>query len=414
LRFCHSLYGGPISDVLPEIKTFVTQTSPNELVILDIHNVTGLDGKANTSSSEQAHEALITTLRQQFSTDGSCATVSTCLLVSSMFNVQNTMNQILTTPGRVIVLDADSNVIDWDQSANGNNPVLWNEQTVDTFFEGVDGFDTLHEDLVNDLNCRCNAGLQVATANQQENCVVEHLLDQRACASSASSSPPDVSQHPDELFPYGINISPDQNLIMTALVEGLFDQGAPNDTDDVALSPLLETGLGDSLGPILAAAAIGSDYIAIGPDIADGPLLQGLANTANPLDLDSLVAQVAANPDLRTGVNWVGTDFWENSDLVPAAIALNAIPPTRFVAHAVDRSGNAYQLGSVSQVPVLVKYDCQQSGGSVATQIDVETVGSTTPALGAFVSPSTDCVDSSTSVKAPLLRVGPIIFAEHS
>jgi hypothetical protein len=368
LRFCHSLYGGPINGVLPDIKSFI-QSHPTELVILDIHRTVGLDGQANSASSEGLHEQLIQNLRSTFSTDGTCAAVASCLLVSNSFTTASTLNQILATPGRVIVFDGDSTVVTWDKDHYPNNPVLWDEgaETGSTFVDGLTSFDGFRSNMLNDLDCRCN--------------------------SSSSDRTPVLGK----LFPLGMTVSPDNNLVESLL-----------------LLRLLDNGLGHSIGPAIASAILGSSYDALGSDVADGPGLQQMAAIENPLTLDSLYGAVVSDPNKRFGANWLSTDFFESSDLVPIAIALNKIAPTHFTARPLVLDGSAnppvYTLGAWSTHPVDVHFDCVRSDGTVVRDVDVETVGRDTPTDGTFVQPIPDCYASPShpELLVPVLRVSPI------
>jgi hypothetical protein len=364
LTLCHGLYSDGISTVLGQIKQFV-QAHPQEVVIVGLDRFIGTDGTDQSTDEQQLlqlHTDLIKRIRQTFSTGGSgaCDSSSTCLLVPSSMGQQTTLNAILATSGRVILLDSDNTVVRGDQLQHPGFPVLWNRDAVldGEWIQASDYAATYQSYVFGDLDCRCDTYTG-------------------------------YSSQPSKLFGIGLDLSPTDNWVTSTLVQRLID------THGIE-------------GPLLAKKLLEADgktYFVTGADVIHGPILRARAWIGNGLNLNGIYDAVMQNPQLRKNVNILTTDWESDSPLVRDAIELNRMYPHRAVqAVTVPPAGNgtSYTAGNWSRFPVKVTFSCTDGNGTVLSQ-SPQTVNATT---GTTLQSPTNC--SSNGLSAPQLSFGPI------
>lgn len=365
LTLCHGLYSDGISTVLSVVKQFV-QSHPQEVVIVGLDRFIALDGtdqSTDEASLLSLHEALIQQIRQSFSTGGTqhCDSPSTCLLVSSSMGPQTTLNTILAGSGRVILLDGDSTVVKWDNGQHAGNPVLWNrDDTLDgEWIQASDYAATYQSYVLGDLNCRCDTYTGIAS-------------------------------QPSKLFGIGLDLSPTDNWVKSALVQRLVD------THGIE-------------GPLVAKTllqAAGIPYFGDGPDVINGPILRARAQIGNGLNLNGIYDAVLQNPQLRKNVNVLTTDWYGDSFFIRDAVALNQMFPHWAVqAITVPPAGNSstYTAGNWSRYPVKVTFSCTDGNGTVLSQSS-QTVTATT---GTTLQSPSSC-SNSMGLSAPQISFGPV------
>jgi hypothetical protein len=366
---CHGLYNSTsFSAMLQQIKQFVL-SHPQEIVIIGLDrfiDAQGLDQSNTSSATVPMHQAVVTEIRQLFSTDpgGDCSQPAFCLLVSPSLGTTATLNSIWATLGRVILLDSNKGgVTDWEKTQYPSNPILWDGS--DAAWGGgewigqngdVNDQGTYWNDTLDDLGCRC-----------------WHY-------SQEFSSPAN-----SEMFGLSANISP---------------------TDDWVTSALVQRVMGGNSGAIAAKAVMGGNYIAMGYDVANGQVLREMAKITNAFVLNRIYDLYVLKPFLRKNINELTVDWENESSLVDIAIALNHITVPHFIASATaGADGKAsYEAGSWTRYPVHVLFRCispdvTQEGSGIQTVSD-ETAGTSVT-----IAPS---LCQGLGMTAPPLSFGPI------
>ncbi len=358
LTLCHGLYGDGITTALSQIKQFV-QAHPAEVIIIDLNRFVGVSG----ASVDGEHKALITQIRQLFATDtgGQCDRPDACLLVPSSTGTSATLNDIWATPGRVIVVDKDDTIVDWDAQQHPANPVLWRGSAKAGEWIQTDDPGAFQDYVFGDLACRCLTFEQNPTPQTEK------------------------------LYDLGTNLSPSDPWVTSALVQRLLGDYVP------------------VLGPVLTKAILGDGYVKIGPDVANGQVLRERAKISNPLILNGIYHRVMADPQLRHNVNSLTTDWYHESSLVDIAIAFNGMFPHFEVAATTSPSGGTYPVGAWTGEDVRVAFTCVQPNG---TRAGAGTIAITQDTNGGLTVASTDsrvsACKSAYNLAAPTVAFGPI------
>lgn len=367
---CHGLYNStPFSAMLQQIKQFVL-SHPQEIVIIGLDrfiDAQGRDQSNGDSATVPMHQAVVTEIRQLFSTDpgGDCSQPATCLLVSPSLGTTATLDSIWATPGRVILLDSNSGgITDWEKAQYPSNPVLWDGS--DAAWGGgewigqngdVNDQGAYWNDALNDLGCRC-----------------WHYKQQ-------FSSPAR-----NDMFELSSNISPTDNWVESALVQRV---------------------IGGNAGPIVAKALLGGDYLAMGSDVANGQVLREMAKITNAFVLNRIYDLYVEKPFIRKNINELTADWENESSLVDITIALNHITVPHFVVTATTGADGtlSYQAGTWTRYPVRVLFRCvspdlTQSGGNGSKTVSDETAGTSVSIDGSLC--------QGLGISAPSLAFGPI------
>jgi hypothetical protein len=329
VTLCHGLYNqqAGITLVLRQIHDFVV-AHPSEIVIVDVNHFYGVDGQGATTPQK---DALVRQIRSVFSTNpaDACNTPATCLLVSSSFTPQSTLDSIWRTPGRVIFLDNEknTNLGPEDTSLFPQNPVFWKRSTVlGGEWIQLDDPNAYRDTALRDLLCRCE------TYN--------------------STHGKTTTTTPGMFFGIGADLSPSTDWVASTLVQRLVQK------DTFINSKTLGAELISSI-----LLSVNRPDLVVDPKTSAGEVLHERARLAHALILNGLYAGVlrgvAPNGDLAflDNANIISTDWYEESRLVDIAIALNMQRSTSVTLFSdVNYGGSSYvaptSLPNLSGTPI--------------------------------------------------------------